>query len=81
LFDPHYIRVIGRCVDAREERTASAGAAPRGIARHKVIMMTGRKRPQFPSLRSKAGAFGFLVKPFDDEAFLCLVRQALCLAA
>jgi len=44
-------------------------------------MMTGRKRPQFPSLRSKAGAFGFLVKPFDDEAFLCLVRQALRLAA
>ena len=43
----------------------------------KVIMMTGRETPAIRAAALQAGAFGFLVKPFDDEAFLCLVRQAL----
>jgi FixJ family two-component response regulator len=43
----------------------------------KVIMMTGRETPAIRDAALQAGAFGFLVKPFDDEAFLCLVRQAL----
>ena len=47
----------------------------------KVIMMTGRETPGIRVTALQGGAFGFLVKPFDDEAFLCLVRQALCLAA
>jgi FixJ family two-component response regulator len=47
----------------------------------KVIMMTGRETPAIRVAALQGGAFGFLVKPFDDEAFLCLVRQALCLAA
>ena len=47
----------------------------------KVIMMTGRETPAIRAAALQAGAFGFLVKPFDDEAFLCLVRQALRLAA
>jgi two-component system response regulator FixJ len=47
----------------------------------KVIMMTGRETPAIRAAAFQAGAFGFLVKPFDDEAFLCLVRQALRPAA
>jgi DNA-binding NtrC family response regulator len=46
-----------------------------------VIMMTGRETPTIRAAAFQGGAFGFLVKPFDDEAFLCLVRQALRLAA
>jgi FixJ family two-component response regulator len=41
----------------------------------KVIMMTGRETAAIRAAALKAGAFTFLVKPFDDEAFLCLVRQ------
>jgi two-component system response regulator FixJ len=44
----------------------------------KVIIMTGRETPAIRAAALAGGAFGFLVKPFDDEAFLCLVRQALC---
>ena len=47
----------------------------------KVIMVTGRETPAIRAAAFQGGAFGFLVKPFDDEAFLCLVRQALRLAA
>jgi two-component system nitrogen regulation response regulator GlnG len=47
----------------------------------KVIMMTGRETPAIRAAAFQGGAFGFLVKPFDDEAFLCLVRQALRPAA
>jgi two-component system response regulator FixJ len=47
----------------------------------KVIMMTGRETPAIRAAALQGGAFGFLVKPFDDEAFLCLVRQALRPAA
>jgi|ERR1700738_1425714 two-component system response regulator FixJ len=43
----------------------------------RVIMMTGRETPAIRAAASEGGAFAFLVKPFDDEAFLCLVRQAL----
>ena len=43
----------------------------------KVIVMTGRETPAIRAAALKGGAFAFLVKPFDDEAFLCLVRQAL----
>jgi FixJ family two-component response regulator len=47
----------------------------------KVIVMTARETPAIRAAAFQGGAFGFLVKPFDDEAFLCLVRQALRLAA
>jgi CheY-like chemotaxis protein len=47
----------------------------------KVIMMTGRETPAIRAAALEGGAFGFLVKPFDDEAFLCLVHQTLRLAA
>jgi FixJ family two-component response regulator len=47
----------------------------------KVIMMTARETPAIRAAAFQGGAFGFLVKPFDDAAFLCLVRQALRLAA
>jgi len=46
----------------------------------KVIMMTGRETPAIRAAAFQGGAFYFLVKPFDDEAFLCLVRQGLRLA-
>jgi DNA-binding NtrC family response regulator len=41
----------------------------------KVIMMTGRETPAIRAAALHGGAFGFLEKPFDDEAFLCLFRQ------
>jgi FixJ family two-component response regulator len=47
----------------------------------KVIVMTARETPAIRATALQAGAFGFLVKPFDDEAFLCLVRRALRLVA
>ena len=43
----------------------------------KVIMMTGRETPAIRAVALQGGAFGFLVKPFDDEVFLSLVGQAL----
>jgi FixJ family two-component response regulator len=47
----------------------------------KIIMMTGRETLAIRIAALQGGAFAFLVKPFEDEAFLCLVRQALRLAA
>jgi FixJ family two-component response regulator len=45
----------------------------------KVILMTGRETPAIRIAALKGGAFAFLVKPFEDEAFLSLVRQAALL--
>ena len=47
----------------------------------KVIVMTGRDTPALRATALEGGAFAFLLKPFDDEAFLSLVRQALRSAA
>ena len=47
----------------------------------KVIVMTGRETPAIRAAAMEGGAFAFLLKPFDDEAFLALVRQALGSAA
>jgi FixJ family two-component response regulator len=47
----------------------------------KVIMMTGRETTAIRAAAFEGGAVGFLVKPFDDEAFLSLIRHALRLAA
>jgi two-component system response regulator FixJ len=47
----------------------------------KVIVMTGRETPAIRATALEGGAFAFLVKPFGDEAFLSLVRQALRSAA
>ena len=47
----------------------------------KVIVMTARETPAIRAAALEGGAFAFLVKPFDDEAFLALVHQALGLAA
>jgi FixJ family two-component response regulator len=43
----------------------------------KVIVMTGRQIPAIRAAALEGGAFAFLTKPFDDETFLALVRQAL----
>jgi FixJ family two-component response regulator len=47
----------------------------------KVIVITGRETPAIRAAALEGGAFAFLVKPFDDEAFLSLVGQALRSAA
>jgi FixJ family two-component response regulator len=47
----------------------------------RVIVMTGREEAAIRTAALTGGAFAFLVKPFDDEAFLGLVRSALCEAA
>jgi two-component system response regulator FixJ len=46
-----------------------------------VIMITGREEAPIRAAALERGAFAFLVKPFDDEAFLALVRSALREAA
>ena len=43
----------------------------------KVIVVTAQEIPGIRAAALEGGAFGFLVKPFDDEAFLSLVRQAI----
>jgi FixJ family two-component response regulator len=43
----------------------------------KVIVITGRETPAIRAAALAGGAFAFLTKPFDDEAFLMIVRQAL----
>ena len=42
----------------------------------KVIIITGRPESEIRTLALTGGAFGFLAKPIDDEAFLSSMRQA-----
>jgi FixJ family two-component response regulator len=42
-----------------------------------IIFISGRDDPSVRQSALEAGAFGFLSKPFDDEAFLQLVRKAV----
>ena len=43
----------------------------------KVIVMTARGTPAIRTAALEAGAFAFVLKPFDDEAFLSVVHKAL----
>ena len=43
----------------------------------RVIVMTGREQPGIRAAALAGGAVAFLVKPFDDDAFIALVRRAL----
>jgi two-component system response regulator FixJ len=43
----------------------------------RVIVMTGREEPGIRAAALAGGALAFLVKPFDDEAFIALIRRAL----
>jgi FixJ family two-component response regulator len=43
----------------------------------RVIMITGREAASTRADALKGGAFAFLTKPFDDEAFLNAVHRAL----
>lgn len=43
----------------------------------RVIFITGHEDPAAQATVMHAGAFGFLIKPFDDDEFLTLVDQAL----
>ena len=43
----------------------------------RVIVMTGQERPGIRDAALAGGALAFLVKPFDDESFISLVRTAL----
>jgi FixJ family two-component response regulator len=43
----------------------------------RIIFISGRDDPSVRQAALEAGAFGFLSKPFDDEAFLQLVRKAV----
>ena len=43
----------------------------------KVIVVTGHEISGIRTAPLEGGAFAFGAKPFDDEAFLALVRQAL----
>lgn len=42
-----------------------------------IIFISGRDDPSVRQAALDAGAFGFLSKPFDDEALLQLVRKAV----
>jgi len=43
----------------------------------RIIFISGRDDPSVRRAALDAGAFGFLSKPFDDEALLQLVREAV----
>ena len=43
-----------------------------------VIMITGREERAIRTVALQNGALDFLSKPFDDEVFLRLIRDALC---
>jgi FixJ family two-component response regulator len=43
----------------------------------RIIFISGRDDPSMRQTALDAGAFGFLSKPFDDEALLQLVRKAV----
>ena len=43
----------------------------------RIIFISGRDDPSVRQAAVDAGAFGFLSKPFDDEALLQLVRKAV----
>jgi FixJ family two-component response regulator len=43
----------------------------------RVIIITGREEPALRAVALEQGAAAFVVKPFDDEAFLALVRSTL----
>jgi DNA-binding NarL/FixJ family response regulator len=43
----------------------------------RIIFISGRDDPSVRQSALEAGAFGFLSKPFDDEAFLQLVRKGV----
>jgi FixJ family two-component response regulator len=43
----------------------------------RVIFITGHEDPAAQATVMQAGAFGFLIKPFDDGEFLTLVDRAL----
>jgi FixJ family two-component response regulator len=43
----------------------------------RIIFISGRDDPSVRQTALDAGAFGFLSKPFDDEALLQLVRKAV----
>jgi FixJ family two-component response regulator len=45
--------------------------------RTRIIVITGRDDPAVKSIATQIGAFGFFVKPFDDEKFLAAVHRAL----
>lgn len=44
----------------------------------RIIFITGRDDPSVRQAALDAGAFGFLTKPFQDEALLQLVQEAAC---
>ena len=43
----------------------------------RVIVMTAREQPGIRDAALAGGAAAFLVKPFDDQAFIALIRRAL----
>jgi FixJ family two-component response regulator len=47
----------------------------------RIIVITGREEAAIRTAALEGGAIAFLVKPFDDEAFLAVVRRALREAA
>jgi FixJ family two-component response regulator len=43
----------------------------------RIIFITGRDDPSVRQTALDAGAFGFLAKPFEDEALVQLIRKAV----
>jgi FixJ family two-component response regulator len=43
----------------------------------RIIFVTGRDDPSVRQTALDAGAFGFLAKPFEDEALVQLIRKAV----
>jgi FixJ family two-component response regulator len=43
----------------------------------RIIFISGRDDPSVRQTALDAGAFGFLAKPFEDEALVQLIRKAV----
>jgi FixJ family two-component response regulator len=77
-------------VEAHETRVAILDVAMPGLSgiqlqkqlshrspETRVIIMTGRPDAEIRAFALNGGAFDFLAKPLDDEAFLSSIRRAL----
>jgi CheY-like chemotaxis protein len=64
------------CATAQPSSSPSGGGELRGCRPRVLIVMTGREQLGIRDAAQAGGAFAFLVKPFDDESFIALIRRA-----